>query len=90
MDYSYDYKQSQNFSKEERVSRSETGSKITLTRAAVQSLAGAVLLGILLFLSSQQNDLFMKELIVVSIIWTLVSLVRVQGEPHKNTPHEKR
>jgi len=90
MEYSYDYEHSSNIRKEEAVSRSEATGKTALTKAGIQSLAGAILLGFLLFLSSNQDNLFMKELIAVSIIWTLVSLVRLQGEPQKQTSNEKR
>lgn len=90
MDYSYDYKHSSNLSKEEAVSRAGADSRAFPTKVGIQSLAGAILLGFLLFLSSSQDNLFMKELIAVSIIWTLVSLVRMQGETDKNTPNEKR
>jgi hypothetical protein len=90
MDYSYDYEHSSNLSKEKEVSQAGADSRVFPTKAGIQSLAGAILLGILLFLSSNQDNLFMKELIAVSIIWTLVSLVRMQGEPNKNTPNEKR
>jgi hypothetical protein len=84
MDYSYDYKQARNLSEKEVSSHSKTHSKPIVTKAGIQSLAGAVLLVFLLFLSSNQDNLFMNELIAVSVIWTLVSLVRLQGEPHKN------
>ncbi|MDX1332299.1 MAG: hypothetical protein R3252_04645 [Robiginitalea sp.] len=90
MDYSYDYEHSSNLRKEKEISRSEAGPRTLLTKAGIQSLAGAILLGFLLFLSSNQDNLFMKELIAVSIIWTLVSLVRMQGEPNKQSPNEKR
>jgi hypothetical protein len=90
MDYSYDYKHSKNLRKEDEASLRASGSRAGLNKAGLQSLAGAILLAFLLFLSSNQDDLFMKELVAVSIIWTLVSLVRLQGEPDKNTPDEKR
>ncbi|MEJ2584813.1 MAG: hypothetical protein P8Z38_07145 [Robiginitalea sp.] len=90
MDYSYDYEQSRNLRKEKDESRSGAWTNPILSKAGIQSLSGAVLLGFLLILSSNQNNLFMNELISVSVIWILVSLVRLQGEPDKITSHEKR
>ena len=89
MDYSYDFKHTSNLDKDEAASRSEAGSKPAVTKAGIQSLAGGVLLVFLLFLSSNQDNLFMKELIAVSIIWCLVSLVRLQGEPNHTASYEK-
>ena len=82
MDYSYDYKQSSNLRGEKGFTRSKPWSKPALSKAGTQSLAGAILLGFLLFLSSNQNNLFMNELIALSVIWTLLSLVRLQGGHH--------
>ena len=90
MDYSYDYKQTRDLSEQEVSAHSKTHSKPTVTKAGIQSLAGAVLLVFLLFLSSNQDNLFLNELIAVSVIWTLVSLVRLQGEPNNNVFHEER
>lgn len=89
MDYSYDYNHSGDLSKEKEETRSKALGIPTLSKAAVQTFAGAILLGFLLFLSSTLDNLFMNELIAVSIIWGLISLVRLQGEPRKNTFHEK-
>lgn len=89
MDYSYDYNHSGDLSKE----KDDPGSKAlrlpAISKAGIQSFTGAILFGLLLFLSSTLDNLFMNELITVSIIWSLVSLVRLQGEPRKNKFYEK-
>lgn len=90
MEYSYDYKHTRNLGEEGVSSRSKEGAKPAVTKAGIQSLAGGILLGFLLFLSSNQDNLFMRELIAVSIIWCLVSLVRLQGAPNNNASHEER
>ena len=89
MDYSYDYNHSGDLSKEKAESGSKTLAVPAFSKATVQSLAGAILLGLLLYLSSTLDNLFMNELIAVSIIWGLVSLLRLQAEPRKITFHEK-
>jgi hypothetical protein len=90
MDYSYDYNHSSDLSKTNAESGSKSLGVADLSKATVQSLAGAILMGLLLYLSSTLDNLFMNELIAVSIIWGLVSLVRLQAEPSKNTSNEKR
>ena len=89
MDYSYDYNHRGEMSSEKEDSPSRSLPVPTLSKACIQSLAGAILLGALLFLSSSMENLFMNELIAVTIIWSLVSLVRLQGEPRKNKSYEK-
>ena len=90
MAYSYDYNRTADLREGESRSRTETQSEGTrLSKAALQSLAGGLMLGILLVLSGNANGLFMKELISVSAVWALVSLVRLQGEPN-STGQEKR
>lgn len=88
MDYSYDY--TTDLNKEKEDSRSKAPGLAALSKTAVQILAGTILLGFLLLLSSSLDYLFMNELITVSVIWGLVSLVRLQGEPRKNASHEER
>ncbi len=86
MDYSYDYKESSNIRGGEGIARSRP----LLSKTGIQSLAGAVLLAALLILSGNLDNLFMNELVAVSVIWALVSLVRLQGDSAKNTSDEKR
>lgn len=87
MDYSYDYTRDLNREKED--TRSKAWGLQSLSKAGVQILAGSLLLALLLFLSSTLDNLFLNELIAVSVVWGLVSLVRLQEEPRKNAFHEK-
>ena len=52
-------------------------------------LAGTIFLGILLLWSWSLDNLFMTELLAISGIWLMVSLVKLQSET-KNSIYEKR
>jgi hypothetical protein len=60
-----------------------------LSLAQIWVLAGTVFLGMLLLWSWSLDNLFMTELLTVSGIWFLISLVKLQSEP-KNSNDEKR
>lgn len=81
MGYLYDYEHSGDM--ETRKSESREGVSLgglTISLPLLQSLAGGLLLAFLLFASSNAGNLYMKELTIFAIIWTLVSLVRLRGE----------
>jgi len=49
----------------------------------------SILMGVLLWVSWSLDNLFLAELVAISFIWGLISLIRVKSEP-KKTYYEKR
>ncbi len=90
MGYLYDYEHSSEVESRKPGTRegiSLGGQRLSLP--LLQSLAGGLLLVVLLFASSKAGNLYMKELTIFAIIWTLISLVRLRGE-NVPVPYEKR
>ena len=90
MAFSYNFKHTADFETENRErSQSSAPSKTAVNRATLQIIAGSVLLAALLLGSWSLDNLFMTELVAISFIWGLISLIRLKSEPKKTT-YEKR
>jgi len=90
MAFSYNFKHTADFDRENRErSQSSSTSKTVVNRTTLQVIAGSVLLVVLLLGSWSLDNLFMTELIAISFIWGLISLIRLKSEPNK-TNYEKR
>jgi hypothetical protein len=90
MAYSFNYKHTADFEREESKRSSDANlQRPVISKTKIGVLASAVFLGLLLFCSWSLDSLFMRELIAVTCVWGLVSMVKLQSEP-KNTSHEKR
>lgn len=88
MAHSYNYKHASDIQGKDynmKAERALSGRSVMQIRA----LAGAIFLGMLLLWSWSMDNLFMTELLCVSGIWLLVSLVKLQSEP-QNHSDEKR
>jgi hypothetical protein len=86
MAYSYDFKHSAEFKTEtqEAKPRSSSSKSTYVNRTLLEVIAGSVLLGILLIGSRSMDNLFMTELIAISFVWGLISLIRLKSEPTKD------
>jgi hypothetical protein len=86
MAYSYDFKHSAEFKTETREAkpRSSSSENTYVNRTLLEVIAGSVLLGILLIGSRSMDNLFMTELIAISFVWGLISLIRLKSEPTKD------
>ena len=90
MAYSYNFKHTAELKREDTKPASGTGlAKPSLSKSKLGMMVGGVFLGLLLLWSWSLDGLFFSELIAVTCIWGLVSLVKLKSEP-KYTQHEKR
>ena len=90
MAFLYNFKHTADFETENREqAQSSTPSETAVNRSTLQVIAGSVLLGVLLLGSWSLDNLFMTELLAISFIWGLISLIRLKSEPNK-TDYEKR
>lgn len=84
MAFSYNFKHTADFDRENREgSQSSSTSKTVVNRTTLQVIAGSVLLAVLLLGSWSLDNLFMTELVAISFIWGLISLIRLKSEPNK-------
>lgn len=84
MAFSYNFKHTADFDRESREdSQSSSTSKTAVNRTTLQVIAGSVLLAVLLLGSWSLDNLFMTELVAISFIWGLISLIRLKSEPNK-------
>ena len=85
MAYSYNYKHTADFEREESKRSSEANlERPTISKTKIGVLAFGVFLGLLLLCSWSLDSLFMRELIAVTFIWGLVSIIKLQSEPAKH------
>jgi hypothetical protein len=85
MAYSYNYKHTADFEREESKHSSEANlERPTISKTKIGVLASGFFLGLLLLCSWSLDSLFMRELIAVTFIWGLVSMVKLQSEPSKH------
>jgi len=90
MAFSYNFKHTVDFDREDRErSQSSSAPKTAVEKTTLKVIAGFVLLAVLLTGSWSLENLFMTELVAISFIWGLVSLIRLKSEPNK-TNYEKR
>ena len=90
MAFSYNFKHTADFDREDRErSQSSSAPKTAVDRTILGVIAGSILMGVLLLVSWSLDNLFLAELVAISFIWGLISLIRVKSEPNK-TYYEKR
>ena len=90
MAFSYNFKHIADFDRENRErTQSSSAQKTAMGGTSLQVIAGSVLLAVLLLGSWSLDNLFMAELLAISFIWGLISLIRLKSEPNK-TNYEKR
>ena len=91
MAYSYNYKHASDFKTEYRNTEDEMASTTSpvLSRTKLEVIAGSVLMGVLLLGSWSLDNLFMTELLAVTFVWGIISLIRLKSQPD-NTSYEKR
>lgn len=84
MAFSYNFKHTADYDRENRErSQSSSNSNTVVNRTTLQVIAGSVLLAVLLLGSWSLDNLFMTELVAISFIWGLISLIRLKSEPNK-------
>lgn len=90
MAFSYNFKHTADFDREDRRRTQSTAvPKTAVGGTNLQVIAGSVLLAVLLLGSWILDNLFMTELVTISIIWGLISVIRLKSDPNK-TNYEKR
>jgi hypothetical protein len=84
MAFSYNFKHTADIDRENREgTQSSSTSRTVVNRTTLQVIAGSVLLAVLLLGSWSLDNLFMTELVAISFIWGLISLIRLKSEPNK-------
>ena len=90
MAFSYNFKHTAECETENREYASDNNPlNVKLNRTALQIVAGSLLMAALLMGSWSLDNLFMTELLTISFVWGLVSLIRLKSEPN-STNYEKR
>jgi hypothetical protein len=90
MAFSYNFKHTADIDRDDRErSQSSSVQRTAMDRTTLQVIAGSVFFAVLLLVSWSADNLFMTELVAVSLIWGLISLIRLNSEPNK-TNYEKR
>lgn len=91
MDFSYNYKHTQEMQQKLAESRSDGHPvrRLNLTGERLGFLAGTVFLGLLLMGSWSVDNLFMEELLAITGIWLLINLIKLQSATHISQ-NEKR
>ena len=86
MAFSYNFKHASEVPQKQTKSTSGyRGHSLNLSGTQAGVLAGSIFLGLLLLWSWSLGNLFMTELLTVTAVWLLVSLVKLQSEPKKYT-----
>ena len=90
MDYSYDFKHTSEINSRTReVASQKDALGPAFNPGILKMVAGFLLMGVLLLGSWSLDNLFMKELLALTFVWGLISVIRIKSEP-KNEIHEKR
>ncbi|MGB5403801.1 MAG: hypothetical protein WBN13_07485 [Robiginitalea sp.] len=91
MAYSYDFNHTRDFKSDQRDTERQIASTSSpvISRTKVEVIAGSLLMAILLLGSWSLDNLFMTELLAVSCVWGIISLIRLKSQPD-NTSYEKR
>ena len=79
MAYSYDYKHTAEIKSEQREQPAgRPAFSPVINRGVMQMIAGFLLMGALLLGSWSLDGLFMSELLAVTFIWGLISVIRLK------------
>jgi hypothetical protein len=84
MAYSYDFKHTADIKSEAREEASRTTSLGPVFKPGVlQMVAGFLLMGVLLLGSWSLDKLFMTELLTLTFLWGLISVIRIKSSTTK-------
>ena len=90
MAFSYDFKHTSEINSRTREAASQNDALgPAFNPGILKMVAGFLLMGVLLLGSWSLDNLFMKELLALTFVWGLISVIRIKSEP-KNEIHEKR